>query len=166
MTMRDDAGRRAAIRELRAKIKALEKPDKLKAKKARQERQKALSRAPGQRQPRIKDPAYLSFVRRQPCISCGKPGPSQAAHVRSGYPEAGWRPTGMAEKPDDTRTLPLCRDCHLDGPKAQHKGNERRWWQDLGVYPPDACADLRRAFEAATDWNSTFRPPTERKEVL
>ena len=94
----------------------------------------------GQRQPRLKDPAYLAFIRRSPCCVCGKPGPSQAAHVRSGYPEAGWRPTGMAEKPDDRRTLPLCALHHLDGPSAQHRSNEREWWASQGIYPPGLAA--------------------------
>ena len=54
----------------------------------------------------------------------------------------------MAEKPDDRRTVPLCRDCHLDGPKAQHRTNERAWWEALGIYPPDLCADLIASYEA------------------
>ena len=90
----------------------------------------------GQRRPRLKDPGYLAFIRRQPCCVCGRPGPSHAAHVRSGYPDVGWRPTGMGEKPDDWRTLPLCAVDHVSGPGAQHRSNERAWWAAMGIYPP------------------------------
>ena len=89
-----------------------------------------------QRQPRLKDAAYLAFIRRQPCCVCGRPGPSHAAHIRSGYPDAGWRATGMGEKPDDWRTLPLCALDHLNGPNAQHRSNERAWWAAMGIHPP------------------------------
>lgn len=102
--------------------------------------------AAGQRQPRIKDPAYLAFIRKQPCCVCGKPAPSHAAHVRAGYPEAGWRATGMGEKPDDRRTLPLCAADHLDGPYAQHRTNERAWWEAQGIYPPGLAKRLARMF--------------------
>ena len=107
----------------------------------RHEQRKARPRAgrptaQGQRQPRLRDPLHLAFIRRQPCCVCGRPGPSHAAHIRCGYPEAGWRPTGMGEKPDDWRTLPLCAQHHLTGPDAQHRSNERRWWAQWGIYPP------------------------------
>lgn len=34
----------------------------------------------------------------------------------------------MGEKPSDCWTVPLCPNCHTDGPDAQHKGNERAFW--------------------------------------
>jgi hypothetical protein len=43
----------------------------------------------------------------------------------------------MGEKPDDWRTLPLCAQHHLTGPDAQHRTNERQWWERWGIYPPD-----------------------------
>jgi hypothetical protein len=74
----------------------------------------------------------------------------QVAHIRMGLPDAGdgWRDFGKAEKPHDFRTAPLCVRCHLDGPDAQHRSNEREWWIRLGVYPPAFCAELVRAFQA------------------
>ena len=101
----------------------------------------------GQRQPRVKDPDYLAFIRRQPCCVCGRPGPSHAAHVRAGYPEAGWRSTGMGEKPDDRRALPLCASDHLNGPTAQHRTNEREWWTRRGMHPPELVARFCGLFE-------------------
>lgn len=104
--------------------------------------------APGQRQPRQRNNAFLQFVRRHPCCICGTARHIEAAHIRSGYPEAGWSATGMQEKPDDARALPLCADHHRDGPDAQHKANERSWWASHGIHPPALCARLMAAFLA------------------
>lgn len=149
--IRQDAKKRAEKARLQREIKALESADDKVAKKARakakRQREKALARTAGQRNPRVKDGAYLSFIRRQPCCVCHKPAPSQAAHIRSGYPEANWPATGMAEKPSDYRTLPLCPMCHVDGPAAQHKGNERAWWASHEIYPPSLCASYRARFD-------------------
>ena len=146
--MRDEANKRTALLKAREIIRDHNREKNRQAKAKQREREKAVGkRAAGQRQPRIKDPAYLNFIRRQPCCVCGRAAPSQAAHIRAGYPEAGWRPTGMAEKPDDYRTLPLCPDCHVDGPKAQHRSNESAWWRSHNIYPPSLCASFRRQFE-------------------
>ena len=133
-------------------------PRRVRAAKAllsRHRRTLRLQRAPsvrpvafGQRRPRLKDPEYLAFIRRQPCCVCGKPGPSQAAHVRAGYLEAGWRSTGLGEKPDDRRALPLCAFDHLDGPDAQHRGGERAWWEARGLYPPELAAAFGEVYGA------------------
>lgn len=147
-----DYEKRERLRILRQEVRKLEQPQKAATKAKRKaeakRRRDAVSREPGQRQPRVKDKPYLAFVRRQPCMKCGTTQRVEAAHVRAGYPEAGWRPTGMAEKPDDRRTLPLCRDCHREGPGAQHRMNERQFWADLDVYPPEACATLVKQYEA------------------
>lgn len=49
---------------------------------------------------------YLQFVATKPCAACGHPGPSTAHHMRC--LGAG----GMAIKPSDFHTIPLCNDCH------------------------------------------------------
>jgi hypothetical protein len=145
-----DSDKRQKLLDLKRQIAAIQSEDRKAAKKRDRERktkmQSSLSRSEGQRTPREKDSAYLNWIRTLPCTACGKAGPSQAAHIRSGYDEPGWRPTGMAEKPSDWRTAPLCRDCHLDGPKAQHRHNERSWWNGLGIYPPTLCAQLKAAY--------------------
>lgn len=104
-----------------------------------------------QRDPRIRDKAHLGKVARLPCLAClirrgARVGPVHVAHIRSQYPEEGWREVGKAEKPHDWRTAPLCVRCHLDGPDAQHRTNEREWWAQLSVYPPALCAALVEAF--------------------
>lgn len=90
----------------------------------------------GQRQPRIEDPAYLAYVRTLPCLVCARPGPNDPAHLRSAARQYGKRQTGMAEKPDDKWTLPLCRTHHDD----QHRNNELQWWARHGVADPFAVA--------------------------
>ena len=52
----------------------------------------------------MKDPAYLSWVRRQPCYVCGST-PSEAHH-RTG--------AGMGRKASDHDTMPLCTRHHRE----------------------------------------------------
>lgn len=139
------AAAKAEIAEILAPVTEAER-------KARKEARRAMvkrvgKRASGQRQPRVKENAYLAFIRRHPCEVCGATRRIEAAHVRSGYADAGWRPTGMQEKPDDRRTLPLCADHHREGPKAQHAARERDWWASHGIYPPDRCAVLSAEYD-------------------
>jgi len=155
--------KRERLAELRREIAAItaETPEERKARramaKARRDAVKQ-SQARDKRQPREHDKPYLAFVRRQPCMICGTTRAVEAAHVRCGYPEAGWRSTGMQEKPNDRRTLPLCADHHREGPKAQHRAGERQWWAAHGIYPPDACAALERLYEGVEEKAITMTP--------
>lgn len=106
-----------------------------------------------QREPRVRDKRHLGRVAKLSCLPClirrgVRVWPVQVCHIRVGYPEAGdgWREFGGAEKPHDWRTYPACPSCHLDGPGAQHRTNERTWWENLGVHPPELCAALVEAF--------------------
>lgn len=112
--------------------------------------------APGQRQPRIRDTTYLQWIRRLPCIACMRARVVgslriEAAHIRFADAAAGWRNTGMSEKPDDYRTAPLCRLHHQDGPDAQHRQNERQFWEKLNIHPPTLCAALLKAYNEGRD---------------
>ena len=89
-----------------------------------------------QRLPRIEDAGHLAYVRTLPCLVCGRPGPSDPAHLRSAARQYGKRQTGMGEKPDDKWTLPLCRRDHDD----QHRHNELAWWAGKGIADPFAVA--------------------------
>lgn len=100
---------------------------------------------------RVRDNAYLAYLRRQPCEACGTTQRVEAAHIRSGYPEAGWGLTGMQVKPSDQRSLSLCAGCHREGPNAQHRGNERAFWAALGIHPPTRCAEVYADFTAGRD---------------
>ena len=48
----------------------------------------------------------------RPCIICGKPGPSEQAHVETG---------GTGRKANADKTIPACHDCH-QGPQGMHAG--------------------------------------------
>lgn len=155
-----DQDRRARLAAAKAEIRALMAPDreaaKIKRATARAKREKALIRSSGQRQPRVKDGAYLNWIRRLPCLICGA-RPAEAAHVRAGYATAGWAPTGMQQKPDDFRVTPLCAYHHRTGPDAQHSSNERAWWSRHGIDPPDLCRALRAAYDADQDGAAVLR---------
>lgn len=43
----------------------------------------------------------------------------------------GHRGAGGGEKSDDKWTLPGCDDCH----KRQHRGNEMKFWREIGIDP-------------------------------
>lgn len=150
-----------AARALRSKKNAEASERIRKEAKARRKAHKATT---GQRAPRQRDNAYLAWLRRLPCVACGSREHVEAAHIRAGYPSAGWRPTGMQEKPDDTRCAPLCASCHREGPDAQHRSNERTWWSARGIDPPDLCRALRKAYDANEDGSQVIRRfiPTRR----
>jgi hypothetical protein len=100
---------------------------------------------------RVRNNPFLAYLRRQPCEACGSIHRVEAAHIRSGYSEAGWPPTGMQVKPSDFRALSLCALCHREGPDAQHRGNERAWWAARNIYPPARCAEVMADFTAGRD---------------
>ena len=53
---------------------------------------------------RIELPAYLAWLRRQPCSNCGAPPPSDASHLNSFK--------GAGTKSPDPWAIPECRRCH------------------------------------------------------
>lgn len=114
-----------------------------------------------QRQPRIENAAFLAFVRRKSCCVCGEPAPSQAAHIRFGNLEIGKRPTGIGEKPSDRWAVPLCADCHLNTPGAQHNIGEKKFWARAGIDPFALAAKLYAQFERQTQ-----RAPEQRELVI
>lgn len=111
----------------------------------------AKSSLPNAKDKRQRDNVYLAWIRRLPCISCGTTRGVEAMHIRAGYPADGWSPTPMQRKPNDDRTAPGCGHCHREGPDAQHRMNERVWWERLRIHPPELCAALRAAFLAGGD---------------
>lgn len=63
---------------------------------------------------RLKSSPFLDWVRRLPCLHCGRPGPSDPHHEGK---------RGVGQKAHDTLAVPLCRLCH------QH-------YTDRNVLPP------------------------------
>ena len=98
-----------------------------------------------QRQPRIEDPRFLDFVREQPCCVCG--GQAEAAHVRMASEAHGKRSTGMAEKPDDRWSVPLCPTCHRDDVRSQHAVGEVEFWSRVGLDPFEIAEGLYQEFQ-------------------
>lgn len=99
-----------------------------------------------QREPRIENPGFLAYLRKQPCCACRAFPPSQAAHIRVGSVDYGKRATGAGEKPSDQWAVPLCAGCHLDGPGAQHRVGERVFWAKVAVDPFALALGLYKAF--------------------
>ena len=85
-----------------------------------------------QREPRMLDPGYLAWLRTQPCCcGCGRPMPSDAAHLRTGV-------TGLGRTPHDRLALPLNHSCHM----RQHDfGDEAAWFAAHGIRDPLLLAD-------------------------
>lgn len=94
----------------------------------------------GPRAPRQRDNRFLAFVRKKPCAACGKPGPSDAAHIRMASAQYGKRYTGFGEKPDDCWCVPMCRGCH----RKQHSMSEPSFWRALGKDPLGIAQELYR----------------------
>ena len=59
----------------------------------------------------------------------------EAAHLRYADARYSKLDTGRGRKPDDKWAVPLCADCHREGPEAQHNSNERAWWEKIGIDP-------------------------------
>lgn len=107
------------------------------------------SEALNKRQPRVRDKVYLGWVAQLPCVATLKRTGREVrgvhvAHVRFHAPADGWVNPGLQNKPDDDRTVPLAPHEHA----LQHSMNERAYWHELGIWPPDLCRDLRACFLA------------------
>jgi hypothetical protein len=89
---------------------------------------------------RLIDERHLDRIRQLSCLACGKK-PSEAAHVRYASASYAKRITGIGTKPDDAWVVPLCPDCHRNGPENQHTG-ERKFWEKLGVDPLKTAQSL------------------------
>lgn len=109
---------------------------------------------PRQRDPRVRDKKHLEFVGQQPCCVCGWPGRNAAAHVKMADQARGKRSVGMAEKPSDRWTVPLCDPafspgkgvwCHQGSPLSQHSGSESAFWDRVGLDPLEIATSLWRA---------------------
>lgn len=92
----------------------------------------------GQR--RIKDEPHLTFIRTLPSVISGQTG-CEACHVRYGDPRYRKKHTGLAQKPDDSWTVPLTPAEHRD----QHSANEAEWWLSHGIDPLWICLQLYAA---------------------
>lgn len=100
------------------------------------------------RETRWRSRAHCNFVRSHACSVCGSTVAIEVAHVRLGSG------AGMGQKPDDWRTVSLCKDCH----KAQHNMGERTFWSS---FDPEA---LITAFCNASPKASEIRRIKQERE--
>lgn len=70
------------------------------------------------RSSRWRSQAHCNFVRGHACCHCDSMSAIEVAHVRLGSG------AGLSQKPDDWRTVSLCRECHT----MQHNMGEASFW--------------------------------------
>ena len=99
------------------------------------------------RSSRWRSTAHCNFVRSHACCVCGSTVAIEVAHVRMGSG------AGMGQKPDDWRTVSLCRECHA----LQHSQGEHTFWsnawfdRDLKVSPEDLIEAFCKASPKAAE---------------
>ena len=76
------------------------------------------------KRPRVKKRSHLDFIRSLPCAVCGQPDATDAAHIRMASLRYSKQMSGMGAKPDDSWTVPLCREHH----RKQHTMSEHDFW--------------------------------------
>ena len=91
------------------------------------------------KQPREHNEKHLRFIRGLPCVICLNDIETQACHIRFSDAAAGKVNAGVAAKPHDKWTVPMCQHCHT----AQHDmGDERAFWELAGFDPLALAAKL------------------------
>lgn len=80
----------------------------------------------------IKSIKHLKFVAEYPCLVCGSDS-VQVAHIRH-LPSGN---QGLSRR-DDRYCVPLCFTCH----QAQHKINERKYWEARAINPLEIAKEL------------------------
>ena len=81
---------------------------------------------------RIRDREHVRFVAQKPCLVCGRI-PSDPHHLRFAQSRA------LGRKVSDEFTVPLCRGHHRE---VHRCGDERAWWQKVGINPSKAARTL------------------------
>jgi len=89
-----------------------------------------------------KDPAYLNFIRTQPCIACARLGITQES--RSECSHVGDR--GLSQKCPDRETIPLCLRHHREGWDSQHRLG-KTFWKHWGLDREKLFKELQDRFE-------------------
>jgi hypothetical protein len=77
-----------------------------------------------------KQPDYLAFLHKLPCVSTGRTG-VEAAHLSMANPDYGHYGRGKGTKAHDRWALPLCPEEH----QRQHGMSERSYWDQIEINP-------------------------------
>jgi len=83
---------------------------------------------------RYRNKEHLRLVAQQPCLVCGRK-PSDPHHLRFMQPRA------LGRKVSDEFAVPLCRTHHRE---AHCAGDERAWWEQVGIDPVNVARELWR----------------------
>jgi len=95
----------------------------------------------------VRDPAYLRWLRAQPCAACGHPPPADPHHTG---------PRGFWQKAADWDAIPLCRACH----KAYHAEGPAAFCARWGLALRELRASLRGRYSLAGGESCpTSKPP-------
>lgn len=71
----------------------------------------------------MRDPQYLAFIRRQPCLACRRGSP--VVHI-SRTEAHHYGPHGLSQKAPDRMAIPLCGiEHHRLGPESVHQLGKR-----------------------------------------
>ena len=92
---------------------------------------------------RYRDKEHIRFVASRPCLVCGRK-PVDPHHLAFAQVRA------LGRKVSDEFAVPLCRSHHRE---LHRSGNERAWWQGVGIDPLKVARAL---------WKKT-RLPSPRK---
>ena len=107
------------------------------------------------RESRWRSPAHLAWIRGFQCSMPECDGmPIEAAHVRLGSG------TGMGQKPDDWRAIPLCRNCH----SSQHSGGEETFWVRYAALTEHSVNDLIDALCKASPKAAEIRKERQERD--
>jgi len=83
---------------------------------------------------RYRNKEHLRLVAQQACLVCGRK-PSDPHHLRFMQPRA------LGRKVSDEFAVPLCRTHHRE---AHCAGDERAWWEQVGIDPVKVARELWR----------------------
>ena len=87
-----------------------------------------------------RDEGYKAWIRTLACCACGMEGRSEAAHTGTDG--------GMSMKASDYSCVPLCPDCHREGPAAYHRIGKRAFEQVRDLCLANVVAQLQREWGA------------------
>jgi len=106
------------------------------------------------RESRWRSQKHCNFVRSHACSVCGSGVAIEVAHVRIGSG------AGMGQKPDDWRTVSLCKECHT----RQHEVGERSFWRSFTDHTGLDQEDMIRAFINASPCKTEIRAKMQKRD--
>jgi hypothetical protein len=100
---------------------------------------------------RYRNKEHLRLVAHQACLVCGRK-PSDPHHLRFMQPRA------LGRKVSDEFAIPLCRTHHREAHRA---GDERAWWEQIGIDPVKVARELWRKVRLSDGTlQASLRTPT------